>query len=151
VRYCRLSFISGNCAGGNDNVPVNIRSLAAGDATLILTQPAGFSTPATRQRLKWRVAKAPLRLSYSVNSYQTLGIFTQVPVGYYDLPMVARSKNVTVSSSDAGKLVLSADPKVLGSGTLTITAGSTFYLQALANHGIVHEASRHLKAFLAIP
>ena len=123
-------------------MPVNIRSLAAGDATLILTQPAGFSTPATRQRL---------RLSYSVNSYQTLGIFTQVPVGYYDLPMVARSKNVTVSSSDAGKLVLSADPKVLGSGTLTITAGSTFYLQALANHGIVHEASRHLKAFLAIP
>jgi hypothetical protein len=119
-------------------LPVNIRSLTSGDATLILTQPPGFSTPATRQRLTWRVTKKPLRLSYSINSYQPLGISTQAPVGYYDLPVVARSKNVTISSSDAGKLVLSADPKTLGSGTLTIPAGSTFYLQALDNHGIAY-------------
>ena len=40
-------------------------------------------------------------------------------MGYDNLPMVARSKNVTISSSDAGKLLPSADPKVLGSRTLT--------------------------------
>ncbi len=110
-----------------------MRNIATGDAVLTLLQPPGFSLPVSRQRLLWHVAPTLLRLN--VNS--TLGINTQRQVTYFELPAAARTKIATITTSDPRKLVVSADPAVLGLGTLALTAGTPFYLQALDSRGTV--------------
>jgi len=112
---------------------ITVRNLATGDTTLTLTQPAGFTTPNSRQRLTWRVTKAPLWLHGG-----PLGIHTQQQMEFSNLPAAAKGKTATITSSDPARLVVSADANVLGSGTLTFEAGKPFFIQALANRGVVH-------------
>ncbi len=58
-------------------------------------------------------------------------------LGYGTPPAIFQTKTATLKSSDPAKLLLSADPSTLGSGTLTIPATSAFWVQALDNRGSV--------------
>jgi hypothetical protein len=118
---------------GSISSSVSIRNIFPGDATFTLTQPSGFSTPATRQRLIWRVAK--VRLTFYVPA---VGVNTQVQVALSNLPATSQARVATLKSSDPNKVVLSSDPTVLGSGTLSINAGMPFYVQALDSRGTVY-------------
>jgi hypothetical protein len=114
-----------------------IQNMAPGDAILTLIQPPGFLKPATRQRLVWHVGKPQLRAYINA----PVGINTQRQFTIDELPARAKQKPMTITSANPSKLVLSTDPKTLGSGTLTVPAGTPVYAQALDNSGIVYVAA----------
>jgi hypothetical protein len=111
---------------------VTMQEIAAGDAVLTLIAPPGFATPASRQRTTWRVEKTPLRLNWYAGP---LGIHMQKESGFYDLPAAAKTKSVTITSTDSSKLVISAEPNMPGSETLTLPATDHFFIQALDSRG----------------
>ncbi|HXS93824.1 MAG TPA: hypothetical protein VN736_04410 [Candidatus Limnocylindrales bacterium] len=109
---------------------LQIKSVAAGTATLTLVQPAGFSLPALRQNLAV-VIKTPTIVMNTI----TIGKNLQAPIqfggfGSPDLPL-------TVTSSDPGKLLISADPSQPGAASVTVNqAGiSRLTVQALDDQG----------------
>jgi hypothetical protein len=116
---------------------VTLQNTGTGSAQLTLTQPSGFTTPASRQRLSYRVDKTGLYFSLS----GPIGIHTQQQAGLDNIP-AAFQKTATITSSDPSKLVLSASQDVLGSGSLSMKAGTRFFVQALDNRGPVSLTAR---------
>ena len=115
---------------GRSGIAVSVRNVGPGTATLTFTQPPGFTQPASRQQLQYRVLKQALQFSSS-----QLGINTQEKVLFLNVPAALKQSMVTLTSSDPTKLVLSADPTVRGSGTTQVAFGSPFYIQALDSRG----------------
>jgi hypothetical protein len=107
---------------------LEISANSPGSATLTLVQPTGFSTPSVNQQMTVTVA-TPQLTPYPT----TLGKNTQTTLRIYGL---VGNPPLTVTSSDPSKVLISTDPTVLGTGSLTAT-GQTFYLQALASSGTV--------------
>jgi hypothetical protein len=110
---------------------VTMRNVAVGDAVLTLIQPPGFTTPASKQRLIWRVEKASLFPGW----YPRMGIHTQQRIGFLSLPPAASGKIATIRSSNPEKLLISPDPNVLGFPVLESPAEKPIYVQALDNRG----------------
>ncbi|HET7697241.1 MAG TPA: PKD domain-containing protein [Vicinamibacterales bacterium] len=109
---------------------------SAGATTLTVVAPAGFSQPSSQASLVATVTPPPLTISP-----RTIGQNLQVPVSVnLGAPAPAGNLDVTISSADPSKVLLSASGGA-GSPSITVTvpAGQTssasFYVQALAYTG----------------
>jgi hypothetical protein len=119
-------------SAGAFGTSVNLTNVGPGDATVTLTQPSGFSTPASRQSLSYHVLRSPLSIGFN-----SIGINTQQSVQFNRSIPPQFQKMATLTSSDPSKLVFSTDPAVLGSGIATVNSGAPFYAQALDSNGPV--------------
>jgi hypothetical protein len=124
--------------GAGTSSAVAFHPLAAGSSVLSITPPSGFTSPASGARLTATV-RVP---SISLNPV-TVG-FNQRTLGVGQLSQGPTSAlNVTVTSSDPAKVLLTTDPAQIGASsvTLPVAAGATalppFYIQALASSGAV--------------
>src|SRR6476659_3041802 len=116
--------------------------VGAGSTTLTVVQPSGFSTPTTLQSLTATVTASGI----NVNDVVNLGKDLQRNIGWsLQAPVTAvGGLDVTLTSSDATKLLLSSSPTVAGSGTGSVVvhvpqnqSTATVYLQSLASSGTV--------------
>jgi hypothetical protein len=126
-------------AGGVSAVGAYFKPAAVGSTVLATAQPAGFTAPAELASVTAVVDKPGLALTDEF----TLGKDLQI-LGVLCLGEAAPEGGleVTMTSSDPQKLVLSAHEKELGSGVLKlrVPAGALtaqYYLQALADSGSV--------------
>jgi hypothetical protein len=121
------------------------RALANGSSTVALGSPSvgGFSTPSNYQTLAATVTNGSI--SMSVGTANQVGQNLEAPVGVsLSLPAPASGDTVIITSSNPSQLVLSTDPTVLGSGSVSIpvlpgsSSVATFYAQALVGTGSVN-------------
>jgi hypothetical protein len=120
-----------------------IKSLAAGDAQLTIVPPPGFVLPRPG---KGRTVKVSVSgPSFSLTNV-TLGRDLQTAATLSvqsGAPRIPNDVNVTLTSSDPSKVVLSADSVTPGSGSLTIpffaglASSRSIYVQALDQSGTV--------------
>jgi len=130
-------------AGATTSSTVTFQPAAVGTSLLSVTQPIGYSPPNIGAQLTVTVALPTITLNPASVGFnlQTLGVgqLNQAP---------SSPLSVTVTSSDATKVLLSTDPAVAGTNNggvsrivLQVAAGSTllpaFYIQALASSGTV--------------
>jgi uncharacterized repeat protein (TIGR01451 family) len=125
---------------GADVVKSVVFDPAAGGTSLIAVEaPTGFSTPATFRTILATVTAPVITLAdqtigRDMEVFASTGITAPAPTG---------GQQITLTSSDASKLVLSASGTAAGTGQLVITIpqGSTsspgFFMQALASAGPV--------------
>jgi hypothetical protein len=118
------------------NSIVQITAKSAGNATLSITQPAGFSAPAIRQQLAVTIQQP------------TISVYSNTPVGKnLEAPLqtsvaavgVSQSLPVTVTSSDPSRLLVAPDANTPGSASITVNFSDRngINLQALDDHGSV--------------
>ena len=126
-------------AGGSFNVTTEFQPLSAGNTTLSVNVPAGFSTPAQFTSVPVTVGTPRISVTDGVTIGQTLETSGSVVVG-----QLAPSGGlvITLTSNDPSRLLLSATATDAGSSSLTVTipAGSnntSFYLQAFGNPAAV--------------
>ena len=115
--------------------PIGITSRASGKATLQISQPPGFTAPSIRQQLPVNIAQPAMQLS-SIS----IGKDAQAPVQFSFSGAPVTSSPLTITSSDPSKLLVSSDPTVTGSASVTVPAGGNrpqIYLQALDSQGTV--------------
>jgi len=110
----------------------------AGTATLAAAVPTGFTAPAIFGSVGVTVATAGIAVTDGVSIGKNLQIQGSFTLGAFASPGLV----VTLTSSNASLLRISASPNVAGSSSIGITmAGGTFqgtyYLQALSNTGTV--------------
>jgi hypothetical protein len=105
-----------------------------------VVQPSGFSTPSNRPPITATVTATGI----VVNDVLNLGKDLERSVSWgLQVPVTAAGgADVTLTSSDASKLLLSADPALGGSASVTVHVGQNqnavaVYAQALANSGSV--------------
>ncbi len=118
--------------------PVAFHPVAGGTSTLSVSQPSGFSAPASGTSMIATVAQPAISLNPITVGYnlQALG------VGQLNLAS-SNPLTVTITSSDPGRVLLSANAGSVGSGSiaLSVPAGSRslplFYVQGLASTGVV--------------
>jgi hypothetical protein len=126
-------------AGGASVASTVFKPAAEGSASLSITQPAGFSTPAKYASVTAVIEKPGLALTdqFTIGKdLQLLGVLClgeAAPEGGLD---------VTLTSGDPSKMVLSAKEDQLGSGELVlrVPAGALtaqYYIQALGDSGEV--------------
>lgn len=96
-----------------------------------MTQPAGFTTPAIRQQLPVKILTPTFYLSP-----MTLGKDMQAPLQLSLSPNPNLNLPRTLTSGDPSKLLISADPNIPGSSSVTSFAGP-IYVQALDSQGTV--------------
>jgi Divergent InlB B-repeat domain len=123
-------------AGATTSSAVTFQPNAVGTSVLSITQPSGFSTPATGTQLTVTVALPAISLNPASVGFnlQALGVgqLNQAP---------SSTLSVTISAAPTGLVLLSTTPTQAGSNsiTLTVPAGSIslppFYIQALASSG----------------
>jgi len=126
--------------GSSSNAPgtLTFHPLTVGTTVLSISQPSGFTAPATGGQLTATVNAPTLSLNPNVVGYklQVLGNGSLPPAP-------AGGLLVTISSSDSTKALLTTNPAVAGSGSITVTvpASSTvlpaFYIQGLVSSGSV--------------
>jgi hypothetical protein len=125
-------------AGGSSTGSTAFDPATQGSVTITAGVPAGFSTPATFRTLTANVTTPGLVIENAVIG-QNLQFTGTLILGQ---PAPAGGQVVTLTSTDASRLVLSADPTTAGSGTLAITVPqgnntARYFLQALGNSGTV--------------
>ncbi len=127
--------------GGNSFVNVSFDPVAQGTSTISLSPPppTGFSTPVDFQSITATVTLPTL----SINNV-TLGKDLQTSTsGSLGAPAPAGGLDVTLTSADAARLLLSASQTAAGSASIVlhVNAGSssipTYYVQALDGSGTV--------------
>lgn len=120
--------------GGVSSTPVNFHPLAPGTSALTITQPAGFSIPATGQSIVATVTAPPINLqttalttglNLEINSYLYLSQTPVVPT------------NITLTSSNPAVAVASLSATTAGTATTTMTnvvnqGTQGFYIQGLS-------------------
>ena len=125
--------------GGSARASLEFRPFTAGETTLLLNVPQGFSVPAQFARVATTVMIPGIAVTDDISighNLQTGGI---VNLGE---PAPAGGVVVTLTSNDPGKLLLSRAPDQVGSDSITFTipAGgvtASYYMQALAGAGAV--------------
>ena len=136
-----IGTVSGNPAvvqpGAATSSIVTFQPKAAGTTLLSIAQPGGYSTPITGTQLTATVIAPTITLN------PILAGFNQQALGIGRLTQAsAKPLNVTITSSDSTKVLLSTNPTTVGSSSigLQLAAGATtltFYVQALASSGPV--------------
>ena len=117
-------------SAGYASISVGLSAKAAGTANLTIVQPAGFATPSILQTMAVTIQEASLALSDSAIAKDTQQpVLVNIPGG--------GSPQLTVTSSDPSKLVLSTSASAPGSASVTITAGTSLLAQALDSQGAV--------------
>jgi hypothetical protein len=135
-----------NVQGGNSsNSTLYFHPLALGTSVLSVVQPTGFSSPTSGGQLTATVGPPQITLNIPVGT--NVGANLQVTaVGSLNTPAPAGGLNITISSSDTSKVVLSTSAMAAGTSnsiTITVPAGSgvngigfaSFYVQALQSSG----------------
>jgi hypothetical protein len=113
--------------------------ITAGTTVLSINQPSGFTAPATGGQLTATVNAPAVSLIPNVVGYK-LQVFS---TGSLNTAAPAGGLLVTITSSDSTKALLTTNPAVAGSGSITVTvpASSTvlpaFYIQGLVPSGSV--------------
>ncbi|PYQ50088.1 MAG: hypothetical protein DMF78_16650 [Acidobacteria bacterium] len=88
----------------------------AGTATISIGTPAGFSTPTGYQQITATVTAPAIHVAGT-----TIGKDLQASLsGYLDAPAPAGNLQVTVTSADAARLLLSTSATTVGSGSITL-------------------------------
>lgn len=130
-----VTIQSGEAVVGTDFKPVG-----AGNATLSLKPPAGFAVPAESATVDARVELPGIGVAGEVS----VGKDLQIP-GFVLLGEAAPAGglDVTLTSSDPSKLVLSDSETKLGTGTLKIhiepsMMRASYFIQALGSEGTVN-------------
>ena len=127
-------------AAGAPSATFTFHPLTTGTTNITPTQPSGFTTPANFQALVVNVGNATITmnpLTVGNNLQASDSIFLSDPA-----PSPA-GVDVTITSSDPSKVVLSSDPTQAGAASATVHVnGGTrglpnFYVQALASSGTV--------------
>jgi hypothetical protein len=119
-------------------VSIEFDPAAAGTTTLEVVTPSGFSPSSSHRTMTATVTNAALSLSD-----QAIGRNLQVQVVVaLGEPAPAGGLDVTLTSADATKLIVSADPAVQGAGSIVVHAnpGQTsvnVYAQSLSDTGLV--------------
>ena len=130
-----VSF-TGGTAFGSSVVGIEADPLSAGTAILAVVTPTGFAASNTFREITATVAGPALQLAdvaigRDLQSSFNVNLQEPAPVGGLD---------ITLTSGDAAKMVISADATLGGavSGTVHVPQGSqsaTFYVQALVGSG----------------
>jgi hypothetical protein len=125
--------------GGSAMAPVEFHPVSAGETILRLSVPAGFTRPAEFASFTATVRVPGMAVTDGVAVGKNLQVPAHISLGE---PAPSGSGEITLTSGDATKLLISASPTVKGSGTLklVIPAGglsATYYLQALHGEGTV--------------
>jgi hypothetical protein len=112
---------------------------AEGDAVISAVQPAGFTVPSQFASVVMSVDKPGLSIVGDIYVGKDLQVTAILCLGD---PAPPEGLKVTITSADPSKLLLSADEKKLGAGTLVLTvpAGKNtaqYYLQGMSDTGII--------------
>jgi hypothetical protein len=130
-------------SGGYSTAFTEFKPAAVGSTTLAVSVPPGFAPPPAPAAVTAVVTQPGLAISDQVMLGHNLEIRGVLSLG----EVAEDGLTVTLSSSDPSKLLLSASPTDVGSGTLDvqIPAGGVngvYYLQALAGSGSVTYTAR---------
>jgi len=126
-------------AGGSSSAETYFQPADEGDATIEPVQPAGFSKPAELGSVVAAVTKPGIAIAGEIFLGKDLQTSASVCLGE---PAPPGGLEVTLTSADSSKLVLSTAEDQPGSGSikLTIPAGqllATYFIQALSGSGDV--------------
>lgn len=123
--------------GGSQGLTTQFRPASAGETTLAVTAPAGFSTP--RAPFTSVIAKVlaltfvmeDIPIGQNLQAGGNVGLLEPAPAG---------GMTVTITSEDPSRLLLSAKDTEKGSASLAVKipageSGGTFFLQALGGSG----------------
>ncbi len=135
-----ISTSSVSLGAGVPSGTLTFDPLATGTTDISVTEPSGFSTPSNFQALHVTVGNAtitmkPLTVGGNLQAADTILLSDPAPT--------PDGVDVTITSSDPSKVVLSSDPTQAGSASATVhvnggTVGlPSFYVQALASSGTV--------------
>jgi len=135
-----ISTSSVSLGAGIPSATFTFHPLATGTTNITATQPSGFTTPANFQALAVNVGNAtiamnPLTVGANLQAVDTIFLSDPAPS--------PGGVDVTITSSDPSKVVLSSDPTQAGAASTTVHVnGGTkglpnFYVQALASSGTV--------------
>jgi hypothetical protein len=126
-------------AGGTAGVDVEFRPLTAGQTTLSVSVPPGFSAPAQFASVAATVLVPGMAVTDEISIGYNLQTGGSLHLGE---PAPAGGVVVTLTSSDPAKLLLSRTPDQVGSDCITIAipaggVGGAYFIQALAGSGEV--------------
>jgi hypothetical protein len=126
-------------AGGSASAGIEFRPSMAGETMLLLSVPQGFSVPAQFARVSTIVMMPGIAVTDDISIGHNLETGGSLSLGEL---APAGGVVVTLTSNDAGKLLLSRAPDQVGSDciTMAIPAGgvnASYYMQALAGAGVV--------------
>ncbi|MDT8068261.1 MAG: PKD domain-containing protein [Terriglobia bacterium] len=135
-----ISTSSISLGAGTPYATLTFHPLATGTTNITVTEPSGFTTPANFQVMKVNVGNAtvtmnPLTVGKDLQGVDTIYLGDPAPS--------PDGVDVTITSSDPSKVVVSSDPVTAGAATTTVHVnGGTrglpqFYVQALASSGTV--------------
>jgi hypothetical protein len=123
--------------GDNDGLKSTaFNATAVGTSTVSIATPTGFSTPTGYQSLDATVTNQFLTIGDT-----TVGKDLQAPVTLsLGTPAPMGNLNVTVSSSDPSRALVSPAPSIAGAASIVLTvpdgsSSATFYVQSLASSG----------------
>ena len=124
-------------ARGEDSRYAQFRPVGIGTTILSVTAPPGFATPSSGRELRASVGTPALSLQSSYVLGRNLQVQASVSV-----PVTAPADtDITITSSDPSRLVLSVDPAAAGTPSITLRrvtgafAFPQFYIQALQADG----------------
>jgi len=129
--------------GGTSTALTSFQPAAEGETTIAPIQPPGFTAPPKYASVVMAVAKPGLAVSTGIFLGKNLQIGAILGLGE---PAPPGGLNVTLTSSDSSKLLLSTQPDKLGSSSITVNvpAGKTsafYYLQGIGDSGdVTYEA-----------
>jgi hypothetical protein len=126
-------------AGGTAVAGIEFRPLTAGQTTLSVTVPQGFSTPAQFVSVAATVLVPGMAVTDDISIGYNLQTGGSLHLGE---PAPAGGVVVTLTSSDPSKLLLSRTPDQVGSDCITIPipaggVNGSYHIQALAGSGVV--------------
>lgn len=135
-----ISASSVSLAAGIPSATFTFHPLATGTTNITPTQPSGFVTPSNYQALVVNVGNAtiamnPITVGNNLQALDTIYLSDPAPT--------PDGVDVTITSSDPSKVVLSSDPTQAGAASATVhvnggTRGlANFYVQSLASSGTV--------------
>ena len=116
---------------------IKFHPVGVGTTLLSVNQPPTFTTPVSGAQVTVTVRSPSITLTPTIVGYnlQVLGN------GTLNTPAPTGGIQVTISSSDQTKVLLSTSPTVLGSASITVTVGAgsttipTYYIQGLVSSG----------------
>jgi hypothetical protein len=125
-------------AGGSMSASTELQLGAAGETTVSVNVPLGFSTPAANTTVAAKVVVPAV----AITTDEYVGKNLQMPGTALIGEPRSTDLTVTLTSSDPSRLILSTKATEKGSGSIQITipagqGGGTYYIQALADSGSV--------------
>lgn len=118
---------------GESSKFVSFRGSGLGSTVLTIVPPTGFSTAARGSQTRVNVAAPALTIQQGLTVGKDLQISSAV-----NMPVSPPTQHdITITSSDPDKILLSLDSRSPGSQSVTFANGTRFFVQALASEGTV--------------